>query len=172
MTIGLLSDTHGHLDDKVFHHFDKVDEIWHAGDFGTFDVVDKLKAFKPLRGVYGNIDGGHFRREFSEDLRFEVAGMPVFMTHIGGYPGRYNKRVRAILKENPPKKGLYICGHSHILKVMPDKKLDFLHINPGAAGNKGWHTMRTLVRFKIEDAKIAQLQVIEIGPRTGASFAG
>ena len=167
MRIGLLSDTHSFLDEKVFHHFSEVDEIWHAGDFGDYSVVEQLKAFKPLRGVYGNIDGREIRQEFPEDLRFEVEGLPVFMTHIGGYPGRYNPRVRTILNENPPQKGLYIAGHSHILKIMPDNKLDFLHINPGACGHQGWHQVRTLVRFELNNAAISKLQIIEIGKRGG-----
>ncbi len=163
--IGLMSDTHSHLDDKVFHYFADCDEIWHAGDFGTLALLDKLRAFKPLRGVYGNIDGAEIRREVPLDLRFELEGVPVFMTHIGGYPGRYNPRVRPLLQADPPVNGIFISGHSHILKVMPDPKLHFLHINPGACGNEGWHQVKTLVRFKLEDGKIFGMEVIEIGKR-------
>lgn len=165
MRIGLLSDTHSFLDDRVFDHFAECDEVWHAGDFGSLDVLLRLRAFKPLRGVYGNIDDRLIQAEAPLDLRFECAGVPVFMTHIGGYPGRYNPRVRKILQEAPPRGGLFICGHSHILKVMPDPALGFLHINPGACGNEGWHTVKTLVRFSIDSGKIADLQVIELGAR-------
>jgi putative phosphoesterase len=161
--IGLLSDTHSFLDERVFEHFAVCDEVWHAGDFGNEEVLDKLKLFKPLRGVYGNIDGAKIRAEMPLDLRFECEGLPVFMTHIGGYPGRYEPRVGKILKEDPPVNGLFISGHSHILKVIPDKTLGFLHINPGACGNEGWHKVKTLIRFTIEQCRILELQVIELG---------
>lgn len=163
MKIGLLSDTHGFLDETVFTHFKDCDEIWHAGDIGAPEVADRLEAFKPFCAVYGNIDGGPIRRRFPENLRMEVEGLSVFMTHIGGYPGRYTKRVRDILRSEKP--GLYICGHSHILKVMPDKELGLLHINPGAFGKEGFHRMRTMVRFEIEDGEIQNLEVIELGLR-------
>lgn len=163
--IGLLSDTHGFLDDRVFTYFADCDEVWHAGDFGTLEVADRLRAFKPLRGVYGNIDGAQIRAEMPLDLRFQCDGVPVFMTHIGGYPGRYNPRVRLILTAEPPQNGLFICGHSHILKAMPDKKLGFLHLNPGACGNEGWHQVKTLMRFVLDAGAIRDLQVIELGPR-------
>lgn len=164
--IGLLSDTHSFLDERVFKHFESCDEIWHAGDFGNMAVIEKLEAFKPLRGVYGNIDGAQIRASMPLDLHFECAGVPVFMTHIGGYPGKYNPRVGQILRENPPVNGLFISGHSHILKVMPDKNLHFLHINPGACGNEGWHKVKTLVRFTLDNGKIGDLEVIELGART------
>ena len=163
--IGLLSDTHSFLDEKVFHYFAECDEVWHAGDFGSIEVVDRLQAFKPLRGVYGNIDGAKIRAEMPLDLRFECEGVPVFMTHIGGYPGRYDPRVRKILQADPPRDGLFISGHSHILKVMPDKTLGFLHVNPGACGNEGWHRVKTLVRFTLDAGKISDFQVIELGSR-------
>lgn len=163
--IGLMSDTHSYLDEKVFHYFAECDEIWHAGDFGTLALLDKLREFKPLRGVYGNIDGAEIRREVPLDLRFELESVPVFMTHIGGYPGKYHPRVRPLLQADPPVDGIFISGHSHILKVMPDPKLHFLHINPGACGNEGWHQVKTLVRFKLEDGKIFGMEVIEIGKR-------
>jgi putative phosphoesterase len=165
MYIGLMSDTHSYLDEKVFHYFADCDEIWHAGDFGDIKIIDQLKAFKPLRGVYGNIDNRQIQAEMPLDVRFDCAGLSVFMTHIGGYPGRYHPRVRPLLQSQPP--GLFISGHSHILKVMPDKNLGFLHINPGACGNEGWHRVKTLVRFKIEMSTIQQLEVIELGVRTG-----
>jgi uncharacterized protein len=170
MKIGLMSDTHSYLDPKVFQYFDTCDEIWHAGDFGTLAVVDALRAFKPLRGVYGNIDNRIIQAEMPLDLRFECAGLQVFMTHIGGYPGRYEPRVRTILQQDPPNGGLFISGHSHILKAMPDPKLGFLHLNPGACGNEGWHQVKTLMRFEIHDGKIDKLEVIEIGKRKGPAI--
>ena len=163
--IGLLSDTHSFLDEKVFQYFEECDEIWHAGDFGSTEVLDKLRAFRPLRGVYGNIDGAKIRAEMPLDLRFECDGVPIFMTHIGGYPGRYEPRVRKILQSDPPHNGLFISGHSHILKIIPDNKLGFLHINPGACGNEGWHKVKTLVRFTLDKGKISDLQIIELGNR-------
>lgn len=165
MRIGLMSDTHSFLDDKVFQYFAACDEVWHAGDFGSMAVVDALRAFKPLRGVYGNIDGAGIRAEMPLDLRFECEGVQVLMTHIGGYPGRYDPRIRAILKSDPPTGGLFISGHSHILKVMPDKTGGFLHINPGACGNEGWHKVKTLVRFTLDAGSIRDLQIIELGSR-------
>ncbi|TAK42752.1 MAG: metallophosphoesterase [Saprospiraceae bacterium] len=161
--IGLLSDTHGVLDENVFSHFKNCDEIWHAGDIGSMEVAERLQAFKPFRAVYGNIDAPALRQRFPENLRFEIEGLDVFLTHAGGYPGRYTKRVRDILTAQPP--NLYICGHSHILKVMPDKKLGLLHINPGACGREGFHYMRTVIRFEIQEGRIQQLQVIELGKR-------
>lgn len=163
--IGLLSDTHSFLDDRIFQYFAECDEIWHAGDFGSMSVIDRLRAFKPLRGVYGNIDNALIQAEMPMDLRFECEGVPVFMTHIGGYPGRYNPRVRKILMENPPRNGIFSCGHSHILKAMPDRQLGFLHLNPGACGNEGWHTVKTLMRFVLDGGSIRELEVIELGPR-------
>lgn len=161
--IGLISDTHSALDETVFDYFEECDEIWHAGDIGHPSVADRLAAFRPLRAVYGNIDEPSLRHRFPEDLRFELEGVSVFMTHIGGYPGRYSQRVRELLRAQPP--GLFICGHSHILKVMPDKKLGLLHINPGAAGYQGFHKVRTIVRFSLEAGRVSELQVVELGPR-------
>lgn len=161
--IGLISDTHNYLDEAVFNHFDKCDEIWHAGDFGTAMVSDKLKAFKPLRGVYGNIDGRDIRDEFTETLRFTCEGVNVLMTHIGGYPGKYAPAIKNELFTNPPK--LFICGHSHILKVIYDDKIKCLHMNPGAAGMHGWHKVRTLIRFVIDGADMKHCEVIELGKR-------
>ncbi|RMF02903.1 MAG: metallophosphoesterase [Bacteroidetes bacterium] len=163
MHIGLLSDTHSWLDPKLEAHFAACDEIWHAGDIGASAVVEQLARWKPLRAVYGNIDDAAMRQRFPRDLHFQLAGLSVFMTHIGGYPGRYNARVRMLLDELKPR--LYICGHSHILKVMPDPKRDLLHINPGACGQYGFHKVRTAVRFRIEDGKIDELEVIELGLR-------
>lgn len=161
--IGLISDTHSHLDEKVFDYLKDCDEVWHAGDIGSIELADRLEAFKPFRAVYGNIDGSELRARYPLDLRFVVEGLEVWMTHIGGYPERYNRRVREIIKNNPPQ--LFITGHSHILKVMPDKKLDLLHINPGAAGNHGFHKMKTIVRFAIDNGQIRDLEVVEMGFR-------
>ena len=158
--IGLLSDTHGYLDDAIFKHFENCDEIWHAGDFGTIELADKLKAFKPLRGVYGNIDGKELRLDYPEHLRFKCEEVDVWMTHIGGYPGKYNPAIREEIYTNPPK--LFICGHSHILKVIYDKKISCLHLNPGAAGKQGWHKLRTMLRFCISEEKIHTLEAIEL----------
>lgn len=159
--IGLLSDTHGFLDDKVFEHFKDCDEVWHAGDIGTVDVADRLAAFKPLRAVYGNIDGDKLRVMFKQHERWMCEGVDVWMTHIGGYPGKYAREVKPEIFMHPPK--LFISGHSHILKVMYDKKLGTLHINPGAEGKYGFHNVRTLVRFEIDGTDIRNLEVIEIG---------
>ncbi|MCO5934930.1 metallophosphatase family protein [Mucilaginibacter sp. RB4R14] len=158
--IGLISDTHGYLDDVVFKHFENCDEIWHAGDFGDIELADKLAAFKPLKGVYGNIDGKDIRQVYPEHLRFMCEKVDVWMTHIGGYPDRYAPDVKRDIYTKPP--GLFISGHSHILKVIFDKKINCLHINPGAAGKQGWHKVQTLVRFSITDEKIHTLDVIEL----------
>ncbi len=163
MKIGLLSDTHSYLDKAVFTYFKDCDEIWHAGDFGNMELIEELAAFKPLRGVYGNIDGKDIRLQYPEHLRFTCEGLDVWMTHIGGYPGKYSPLVKAEISKNPPK--LFICGHSHILKVQYDPKLELLHLNPGAAGKQGWHQVRTLMRFDINGGKIENLEVIELNPR-------
>jgi putative phosphoesterase len=164
--IGLISDTHGFLDPKIFDYFKDCDEIWHAGDFGTLQVSDQLEAFKPLRGVYGNIDGQDIRIVHPLHNRFEIEGMDVWMTHIGGYPGHYNPAIRKELTENPP--AIFICGHSHILKVMTDKSLkNMLCINPGAAGIHGFHKVKTIIRFEINAKKISNMQAIELGQRSG-----
>ncbi|MGN6567059.1 MAG: metallophosphoesterase family protein [Flavipsychrobacter sp.] len=165
--IGLISDTHNYLDDAVFKHFEQCDEIWHAGDFGTAKIADKLKAFKPLKGVYGNIDGYDIRSEFPEKLRWKCEEVEVLMTHIGGYPGRYAPGIRPELIANPPQ--LFIAGHSHILKVIYDDKLKCLHMNPGAAGKSGWHKVRTLIRFVIDGRDMKQCEVIELGSRMAIS---
>ncbi|PTQ96846.1 hypothetical protein C8P68_104338 [Mucilaginibacter yixingensis] len=158
--IGLLSDTHSYLDDNILKHFDNVDEIWHAGDFGDISVADRLAAHKPLRGVYGNIDAADVRQTFPEHLRFKIEDVDVWMTHIGGYPGRYHPAIRNEIYTKPPK--LFICGHSHILKVMYDEQIKCLHINPGAAGKHGWHKVRTLIKFCVTDDKIHNLEAVEL----------
>lgn len=159
----MLSDTHGHIDEQILKYVAEADEVWHAGDIGAFDVTDRISALKPLRAVHGNIDNTRIRSEFPEDQHFKCENVPVWMTHIGGYPGRYTKRVWDILKQLRPR--IYICGHSHILKVMPDKKLGLLHMNPGACGRLGLHTVRTMLRFVIDGAEIKDLEVIEMGKR-------
>jgi len=160
--IGLISDTHSYLPESVFEHFKDVDEIWHAGDVGAYEVVEKLEAFKPLKCVYGNIDGGDVRASFPLDLRWEEEGFDIWMTHIGGYPGRYNRRVFAKLTESTPP-DIFICGHSHILKVVRDKSFNnMLCMNPGAAGNKGLHKVCTLLRFSLENKEIQDMEVIEM----------
>ncbi|MCP3929354.1 MAG: metallophosphoesterase family protein [Bacteroidetes bacterium] len=161
--IGLLSDTHSYLDPKVFTYFEECDEIWHAGDIGSMEVIESLEQFKPLKAVYGNIDNHQIRSCTKKDLRFNCEGMDVWITHIGGYPGRYQKRVREIMNTNPP--DLFICGHSHILKVMPDKKYKLLHINPGSCGKYGFHKIRTIIRFTLDKSKVNNMEVIELGKR-------
>ncbi len=161
--IGLLSDTHGYIDPKVYKYFKDVDEIWHAGDIGDISVTDELKAFKPIRSVYGNIDNQIIRSEFREVEIFNVNGLKVVLTHIGGYPKRYSPGIKPLLQKEKP--DLFICGHSHILKVIYDKELKLLHLNPGAAGFHGFHKVKTLLRFSINNGKIENLEVIELGPR-------
>ncbi|WP_299578068.1 metallophosphoesterase family protein [uncultured Sunxiuqinia sp.] len=157
--IGLISDTHGKLSKRVVRFLEEVDEIWHAGDIGSEELADKLMELKPLRAVYGNIDGHVLRRMYPESLRFFCEEVDVLITHIGGYPGRYEPRIRKAMYANPPQ--LFISGHSHILKVVHDKKINTLHINPGAAGNSGFHNVCTAVRFKIDGKNISDLEVLE-----------
>ena len=155
----LISDTHGYIDEKIIKYASQVDEIWHAGDIGDISVSDKLKKIKPLRGVYGNIDDQKIRTEFPLHNRFMCEKVNVWITHIGGYPKKYNSKILEELKSNPP--DLFICGHSHILKVINDKKLGLLHINPGAIGKYGLHSVRTMVQFEINGKKIENLSIIE-----------
>ena len=163
----LLSDTHGHLDQKILKYIDGADEVWHAGDIGTTAVADGISKIKPLRGVYGNIDGHELRSQFPENQIFSCQGVKVLMTHIGGYPGRYNPRVKKLIQEEKPL--LYVCGHSHILKVIPDRKNNHLHMNPGACGIQGFHKVRTLLRFELNQGKIENLEAIELGQRGALS---
>ena len=158
--IGLLSDTHGYWDERYLKYFEPCDQIWHAGDIGSMEIVERLEAFRPLKAVYGNIDGQDMRRLFPEIARFTVDGADVLMKHIGGYPGKYDASIRSTLFANPPR--LFISGHSHILKVKYDKSLNLLHINPGAAGIYGFHTVRTLVRFCIDNGSFSDLEVLEL----------
>ena len=162
--IGLLSDTHGFLDPTLQHHFQNCHEIWHAGDIGSSEIPGELNAWgKQTRFVYGNIDPKEIRLETVEDLFWSVEGMDIFMTHIAGYPGRYNARVLKIIRETQP--DIVVCGHSHILKVIYDKQLRHLHINPGACGRYGLHQVRTAIRFAIDGAEVKQMEVIELGNR-------
>ncbi|MDT0646744.1 metallophosphoesterase family protein [Zunongwangia sp. F260] len=156
----LLSDTHNHIDDRILHYAGEADEIWHAGDIGNVGVTDELKKINPVIAVYGNIDNAEVRKEFQLNQRFMCEDVDVWITHIGGYPKNYSPAIREEIKRNPPK--LFICGHSHILKVMNDKDLRLLHMNPGAAGKQGFHKKRTMLRFKIEKEKILDLEVIEL----------
>ena len=159
----LLSDTHGHIDDTILKYAAQADEIWHAGDIGNLEIMDVLGDYGKIRGVHGNIDDHVIQKEFPEHNRFFCEDVDVWITHIGGYPGRYNVKVRDDIKMNPPK--LFICGHSHILKVMSDKKLGLLHMNPGACGKHGFHHVRTMLRFVIDGKNISDLEVIELGKR-------
>lgn len=157
--IGILSDTHGVLIPQVFDFFKDVDEIWHAGDIGNIETAERLEAFKPLRAVHGNIDDHIVRLQYPEDLLFQVEEVHVYMTHIGGYPGHYMPEVRILLQDKKPE--LYICGHSHILKVMYDDQLHLLHINPGAAGNSGFHKHITMARLVIDGKTIKDLEIFD-----------
>ena len=161
--IGLLSDTHGYLDPAVFRHFETCDEIWHAGDFGNLNLVKDLGDFKPLRGVYGNIDTPELRHEYPEQLVFDCEKVKVMMRHIGGSPPRYNPETRKQIQEHRPL--LFICGHSHILKIMYDTSFQCLYMNPGAAGKQGWHKIKTLLRFVVDGAEINDCEVIELGKK-------
>jgi len=161
--IGLISDTHNFLDENLFKHFEQCDEIWHAGDFGDADIAEKLKAFKPLRGVYGNIDGNDIRTIYPEKLHWQCEEVKIFMVHIGGYPPKYTSEIKKEIISSKPQ--LFITGHSHILKIMYDENLQCLHMNPGAAGNHGWHKIRTIVRFAINGKEIKNCEVIELGKR-------
>jgi putative phosphoesterase len=163
-SIGLLSDTHGYLDERVFDHFANCDEVWHAGDIGSTTIIDQLEAFKPSRIVFGNIDNNAIRARTVENLHFELEGFRIWITHIGGAPPRYNPQVYPELKSQTP--DIFICGHSHILRVIRDKSLNnMLYINPGAAGREGFHKFRTLLRFNLHEGLISQMEVIELGKR-------
>ena len=161
--IGLISDTHNYLDDAVYRHFEACDEIWHAGDFGTAAIAEALQGFKPLKGVFGNIDGQDIRSQFPEVLSWTCEDVTVYMKHIGGYPKRYAPGVKQVLMAEKAK--LFISGHSHILKVIYDDAIGCLHMNPGAAGNQGWHQVRTLIRFTIDGVAIKDCEVIELGKK-------
>jgi putative phosphoesterase len=164
--IGLLSDTHGFLDEAVFSYFAECDELWHAGDFGSLEVLRRLRDFGPLRAVYGNVDGAEIRAEAPGDLEWECEGVRVYMTHAGGHPGHYEAKARRQLERRRP--DLFVCGHSHILRVMRDPELGLVYMNPGACGRHGWHIVRTLLRFSLHAGKIADVEAIELGPRAFA----
>jgi len=165
-SITLISDTHSHLDDGILMHCKDADEIWHAGDLGNHDLITQLESYgAPVMGVYGNIDTAEVRHQWPENLIFECEGIKVLITHIGGYPGKYNRRVYALLKKEMP--NLYICGHSHICKVVPDRELDLLHMNPGACGHHGFHQIRTILKFQIDNGEIKNLNAVELGLRGG-----
>ncbi|REC50487.1 MULTISPECIES: metallophosphoesterase family protein [Chryseobacterium] len=159
----LLSDSHSYIDDRILEYAGQADEIWHGGDFGSMDVIEQLEKIKPLKGVYGNIDNAKIRSEFPEVSRFMCEKVEVLMIHIGGYPGKYTPLAKQEIAEKAPK--LFISGHSHILKAMFDEKNNLLHLNPGACGKQGWHKMRTMMRFVIDDTEIKDLEVIELGPK-------
>lgn len=159
----LLSDTHSYIDDQILKFVKLADEVWHVGDIGDLRVTDTIKKLKPLRAVYGNIDDSDARLEFPLDNKFTIEETTVWMTHIGGYPNKYNQRIREEIRLNSPK--IFISGHSHILKVQFDKKLNLLHLNPGAAGNHGFHKVRTMLRFEIDKDQIKNLEIIELAKR-------
>lgn len=163
--IGLISDTHGYLDDAVFRHFEQCSEIWHAGDFGSLDVLSRLQEFRPLKGVWGNIDGQEIRSVLPEKITWTCEEVNVYMVHIGGHPAKYAPGIKQELIKASAR--LFICGHSHILKIIYDGKINCLHMNPGAAGKQGWHKVRTLVRFTIDGKDIRDCEVIELGSRQG-----
>jgi putative phosphoesterase len=160
----LISDTHNFLDPALIKHINAADEVCHAGDVGTIGVCDAIQKLKPLRAVFGNIDGNDVRIVYPENLFFDCENVKVFITHIGGYPNRYPAKIKHLLLQHKPK--LFICGHSHILKVMYDKELDLLHINPGACGVHGFHNVKTAIKFEIEGSEIKNLAIIELGSRT------
>jgi putative phosphoesterase len=168
MKIGLLSDTHGWIHPSLFDHFAGCDEVWHAGDIGNIQTADALAAFKPLRAVFGNIDDSAVRSIFKENLRFTIEKMNIWITHIGGSPGHYSPKVKSGIYLNPP--DIFICGHSHIAKVVLDKRPGLLYINPGAAGYTGFHKYMTAIRFQIDDKKIHDLELIEMGERGKVRF--
>lgn len=159
----LISDTHGHLDSKLIKYIEAADEVWHAGDIGDLNVCEQIKKLKPLKAVWGNIDGQSARLEYKEHLIFNYENVKVFITHIGGYPNKYNPAIKEMLITEKP--DLFICGHSHILKVMYDKSLNLLHMNPGSCGLSGFHLVKTVLSFEIENKEIKNLNVIELGPK-------
>jgi putative phosphoesterase len=163
MKILLLSDTHGFIDEAILKHAEQADQVWHAGDFGSLEVSNKLSALKPLYGVYGNIDGQELRKIHPLHNRFSCEGYNIWITHIGGYPGKYDLKIQQLINKNPP--DIFICGHSHILKIMKDPLLNLLYINPGAAGKEGFHKVRTIIKFNLKNKTISAMQVIELGKR-------
>lgn len=165
----LLSDTHGHIDEKIISYVKQCDEVWHAGDVGKTEVLDSLESLKPLRVVYGNIDGHQVRTRSEEVLAFVCEGVKVVMTHIAGYPGKYTSNARTLIQKYQPQ--LFICGHSHILKVLRDKKSNHIHMNPGAVGISGFHKFRTVLRFELNQGQIKNVEAVELGLRGSLSNA-
>ncbi|HRD39789.1 MAG TPA: metallophosphoesterase family protein [Bacteroidia bacterium] len=163
----IISDTHSHLDEKLMKYIEEADEVWHGGDIGDIELCRKIESIKPLKAVWGNIDGAEFRSEYEEHLVFMCEDVKVYITHIGGYPGKYNPKAKAFIKQENP--NLFICGHSHILKVMFDKEFNLLHINPGAAGVHGFHKVKTAIRLQIDGKEMKNLEVIELGPRASVN---
>lgn len=159
----LISDTHGYLDNKLLKYIEKADEVWHAGDIGNISLCDSISALKPFKAVYGNIDGNDVRNSYPENLIFDCENVKILITHIGGYPGKYPARIKNLITEHQPK--MFICGHSHILKVMYDQSNELLHLNPGACGSHGFHKIKTALRFEIEADQIKNLSIIELGSR-------
>lgn len=157
----LLSDTHGYIDAQILKYIEQADEVWHAGDIGEISVIDQIRRKKTLRAVFGNIDGNEIRRQVPENIFFNCEQVSVYMTHIGGYPNRYAKGILQKLQELQPK--IFVCGHSHILKIIYDKKLNLLHLNPGAVGKYGFHKVRTMLEFEIENTEIKNMKIIELG---------
>ncbi len=162
--IGLLSDTHGYMDERILHHLRRCDEIWHAGDIGDLKVMEELGEIAPIRAVYGNIDGEKARISYPLNNIFELEGIKCFITHIAGRPGKYPSRVKEIIEKEEP--DIFVCGHSHILLVKKDPKSGLLHLNPGAAGRHGFHKMRTLIRFEIDSGMVQHPEIIELGKRS------
>jgi putative phosphoesterase len=170
MTIGLLSDTHGFLDERVFDHFSDCDQVWHAGDVGNTQILERLAAFKPLKAIYGNIDGSDVRSHCPGEMRFSCEELTVWMTHIGGYPPRYKPEILKGFKTYQPH--IFVCGHTHILRVMTDPKLNhLLYLNPGAVGHHGFHSVRTMLKFEINVSRVSNVRVIELGRRGVMSAA-
>jgi len=163
LKIGVISDTHGYLDPSIYKYFDSCDEIWHAGDIGNVEVANELERYKPLRAVYGNVDGGELRERYPEDLQFTCDNLKILISHIGGKPSYYNKRIRNLITSSKP--DIFICGHSHILRVIYDKINGLLYLNPGALGRQGFHKVRTALRFDIIEGKAKNMEVIELGKR-------
>lgn len=163
LRVALISDTHGYTDDPLLKAISEADEVWHAGDIGNIDTIRTIQRVKPVVAVFGNIDGNDLRSELSEDVIMEREGLKILMTHIGGYPGKYASRARKLIEQNNPQ--IFVCGHSHILRVMHDERYNMLSLNPGAAGVQGFHIMKTILRFTLNKGKIEKMEAVELGRR-------